>query len=157
MFCNWSKYGDSSLNGLWVILRTHGHTDRHTDAGDDNTRRPKLASGKKVWQTDRRTDNTTCRAAWSQLNTIGYLFYIASSFMHHFISFNLGQIWDFFVPCDLEIWRMTLKNNRAPLLCHFMFVHHFVASGEFKLELQSGTAQFVSKSTIFFSHVTLKI
>ena len=27
---------------------THGHTDRHTDAGDDNTRRPKLASGKKV-------------------------------------------------------------------------------------------------------------
>ena len=23
---------------------------------------------------------------------------------------------DFFVPCDLEIWRMTLKINRAPLL-----------------------------------------
>ena len=26
--------------------QTHGHTDRHTDAGDENTRRPKLASGK---------------------------------------------------------------------------------------------------------------
>ena len=25
---------------------THTHTDRHTDRGDDNTRRPKLASGK---------------------------------------------------------------------------------------------------------------
>ena len=25
----------------------------------------------------------------------------------------------FFVPCDLEIWCMTLKNNRAPLLCYF--------------------------------------
>ena len=25
----------------------------------------------------------------------------------------------FFEPCDLEIWRMTLKNNRAPLLCYF--------------------------------------
>ena len=25
----------------------HTQTDRHTDAGDDNTRRPKLASGKK--------------------------------------------------------------------------------------------------------------
>ena len=25
---------------------THTHTDRHTDMGDDNTRRPKLASGK---------------------------------------------------------------------------------------------------------------
>ena len=100
----------------------------------------------------------------------------------------------FFSPCDLEIWWMTLKNNRAPLLCylklfasfcshwwiqtgvkvwkrliwvkndHFFsrvtlqfdgwprktighlfyatlsFVHHFVAIGEFKLELQSGNA-----------------
>ena len=27
------------------------------------------------------------------------------------------------------------------------FVHHFVAIGEFKLELQSGNAQFGSKST----------
>ena len=26
----------------------------------------------------------------------------------------------FLEPCDLEIWRMTLKNNRAPLLCYFM-------------------------------------
>ena len=31
---------------------------------------------------------------------------------------NSGQNWWFFVPCDLEIWRITLKNNRAPLLCH---------------------------------------
>ena len=30
---------------------------------------------------------------------------------------NSGQNWRFFVPCDLGIWRMTLKNNRAPLLC----------------------------------------
>ena len=106
-------------------------------------------------------------------------------------------------PCDLEIWRMTLKKNRAPLLCYFKlcasfcshqwiqagvtvrkrpiwvkidnffsrvtlqfdvwpwktighlfyatssFVHHFVAVGEFKLELQSGNAQSRSNSTIF--------
>ena len=32
---------------------------------------------------------------------------------------NLGQIWWFLEPCDLEIWRMTLQNNRAPLLCYF--------------------------------------
>ena len=32
---------------------------------------------------------------------------------------NLGQIWRFLEPCDLEIRRMTLKNNRAPLLCYF--------------------------------------
>ena len=101
----------------------------------------------------------------------------------------------FFSPCDLEIWQMTFKNNRAPLLCYFKlcasfqchrliqtgvtvrkcliwvkiddffsrvtlkfnvwpwktighlfyatssFLHHFVAIGEFKLELQSGNAQ----------------
>ena len=30
-----------------IDTHTHGHTDRHTDEGDDNTRRPKLASGNK--------------------------------------------------------------------------------------------------------------
>ena len=109
---------------------------------------------------------------------------------------NSGQNRQCFVPCDLEIWRMTLKNNRAPLLCSFKLcasfhshqwiqtrvevqkrpicvkidvvlfrvtlkfdrwpwktigylfyatsscVHHFTAIGEFKLELQSGNAQF---------------
>ena len=29
------------------VIDTHTHTDRYTDSGDDNTRRPKLASGKK--------------------------------------------------------------------------------------------------------------
>ena len=116
----------------------------------------------------------------------------------------------FFGPCDLEIWWMTLKNNRAPLLyyvklCasfhshqwiqtavrvrkrpirvkigHFLapvnltfsrwpwktighlfyatssFVHHFIAISEFKLELESGNAQFGSKSAIFLAPVTLK-
>ena len=115
---------------------------------------------------------------------------------------NLGQI-RFLEPCDLEIWRMTLQNNRAPLLCYFKLcasfhthwwfqisvtvrkrsirvkiddflsrvtlkfdgwpsktighlfydtsssVQHFMAIGEFKLELQSGNAQSGSNSTIF--------
>ena len=30
-----------------IDTQTEGHTDRHTDAGDDNTLRPKLALGKK--------------------------------------------------------------------------------------------------------------
>ena len=100
-----------------------------------------------------------------------------------------AKMGDFFVPCDLKIWWITLKNNRAPLLCCFKlcasfhshrwiqtkvtvqkrsiwvkigdflscmtlkfnklpwkiigqlfyatssFMHHFVAIGEFKLEL----------------------
>ena len=53
--------------------------------------------------------------------TIGHLFYVASSFVHHFIAiteFKLKlqsgnvQFWSksaiFFVWCDLQIWRMTL-------------------------------------------------
>ena len=32
---------------------------------------------------------------------------------------NSGQKRWCFVPCDLEIWWMTLGNNRAPLLCCF--------------------------------------
>ena len=113
------------------------------------------------------------------------------------------KICDFFVLCDLEIWWMTLKNNRAPLLCCFKlcasfhshrwiktkitvrkrsirvkigdllscvtlkfdgwpwktighlfyvassFMHHFIAISEFNLKLQSGNAQFGSKSAIF--------
>ena len=31
----------------------------------------------------------------------------------------------FSVPCDLEIWLMTLKNNRAPLLCYFKLCASF--------------------------------
>ena len=38
--------------------------------------------------------------------TKGHLFYVTLCFMHHFKTI---------VPCDLEIWLMTLKNNRAPL------------------------------------------
>ena len=32
---------------------------------------------------------------------------------------------DFLEPCDLEIWRMTLKNNRAPPLCYFKLYASF--------------------------------
>ena len=41
---------------------------------------------------------------------------------------NLGQIRRFLEPCDLDIWRMTLKNNRAPVLSivklYAWFHHH---------------------------------
>ena len=38
---------------------------------------------------------------------------------------NLGQIRRFLEPCDLAIWCMTLKNNRAPLLCYFKLYASF--------------------------------
>ena len=47
----------------------------------------------------------------------------------------------------IEIPWMTLKNNRALFYVALSFVHHFIAIGEFKLELQSGNARIGSKST----------
>ena len=53
------------------------------------------------------------------------------SFVYHFVAigeFKLelqsgngqsGSNVTLLEPCDLEIWLMTLKNNRAPLLCYF--------------------------------------
>ena len=38
---------------------------------------------------------------------------------------NLGQIRRFLQPCDLEIWCMTLKNYRAPLLYIFKLCASF--------------------------------
>ena len=69
---------------------------------------------------------------------------------------NLGQIRRFLAPCDFDIWRMTLKNNREPLLSTIKlsasFHHH--------IWIQTGVA--VRKCPIwvkiddFFSRVTLK-
>ena len=64
-------------------------------------------------------------------NNRGHLlsyFKLCASFHSHLSIRNGVTVWksqirvkisDFFVPCDLEIWRMTLKNNTAPLLCSF--------------------------------------
>ena len=124
---------------------------------------------------------------------------------------NSSQNWPFFVPCDLEIWQMTLTNNRAPLLCYIKvyasflshqwiqtgisvrkcsirveignsflrvtlkfdrqpckiighlfyatpsFVHHFMAIGEFKLELQSRKPNSGKKKWWFFLSRDLEI
>ena len=73
--------------------------------------------------------------------TTGHLFYATSGFMHHFVAigeFKLElqsgnaqffcQNRRFLEQCDLEIWWMTLKNNRAPLLStiklYASFYHH---------------------------------
>ena len=48
---------------------------------------------------------------------------------------NLGQITQLLEPCDLEIWRMTLKTIGHLFYATSSFVVNFVAIGEFKLEL----------------------
>ena len=60
--------------------------------------------------------------------TFCHLCYATSTFVNHFKgigelklewqSGNAQNLW-FFVPCDLDIWQMTSKNNRTPLQCYF--------------------------------------
>ena len=70
---------------------------------------------------------------------------------------NLGQIQRFLEPCDLEFWLMTLKNNRAPLLCYFKLCASFRTHWWIQPWVTVRKTQFGSKSTIFFSRVTFKL
>ena len=66
---------------------------------------------------------------WLTSKNKGYLFQATASFVHYFKAISEFKLalpsWNaqfrsklaFFVPCDLEISQMTLKNIRAPLLC----------------------------------------
>ena len=67
------------------------------------------------------------------------------------------KIGNFFLSCvtlKIDVWPWKTIGHLS--YAASTFVHHFIANGEFKLELQSGNAQFGSKSTIYFSRVTLK-
>ena len=70
---------------------------------------------------------------------------------------NSGKNWRLFVPRELEIWWMTLKNNRAPLLYYIKLCVAFQSHWH----IQTGVA--VRKRSIrfkignFLSRVTLKI
>ena len=100
--------------------------------------------------------------------TIGHLFYTTSSFVHH--SKSIGefkvelqsgnpQFWSksaIFVQCDLEIWRMTLKNNRAPLLCCFKLCASFHSLQWIETGVRAQKRLILLKIDISFWRVTLK-
>ena len=70
-------------------------------------------------------------------STMGHLFYATSSFVHYFVAtgeFKLelqsgnaqsGSNSTILEPCDLEMWQMTLKHNRAPLLSNIKLCASF--------------------------------
>ena len=96
--------------------------------------------------------------------TIGHIFSATSSFVHHFIpigEFKLelqsGNV-QFGSKSTIFLSRVTFKLEGWPwqTIGHpfydtLSFVHHFNAIGKFKLKLQSGNAQFGSKSMIFLA------
>ena len=94
--------------------------------------------------------------------TIGHLYYATSSSMHHVVAigeFKLelqsgnaqfgskSMIFFSRVTLQFDVW--PWKTAGHLFYATSSFVHHFVAIGDFKLELQSGNAQFGSNSAIF--------
>ena len=182
--------------------------DRRMDTGNDNTQRPKLASGKKShiprhqwvksFTKQRQTTNTKDWHCTNKANLrdliaatglvifikfdpnhrlsarvtlkfhgwrwkiIGHLFYITSSLVHHFKSIceskpnlqsgntQIGSKWVIFCP----VWPWNLTDDLKKMIGHLFyiassFVHHFIAISEFKIELQSQNSQFLSISMFF--------
>ena len=77
---------------------------------------------------------------------------------------NLGQIRCLLKPCDLEIWQMTSKNSRAPLLCYFKLCaafhsHWWIQTGVTVGNPQSGSSQiqrFLARCDLEIWRMTLK-
>ena len=67
------------------------------------------------------------------------------------------KIGNFFSRVNLKFDGWPWKTIGRLFYAIFSFAHHFKAIGEFKIELQSGNAQFGSKSAIFFLPCDLKI
>ena len=100
--------------------------------------------------------------------TIGHLFYDTSSFVNHFKAIGEFKLeWQsgnaqfhsksaIFVPCDLEISRMTLKNNRAPLPCYCKIWASFHSYLWIWTGVTVWKIPILGQSQYFFSPVTLK-
>ena len=62
----------------------------------------------------------------------------------------------FFSPCDLDIWWMTQKNNRAPLLCYLRLFASFRSHWWIQTGVTVRKRLIWVKIDAFFSRVTLK-
>ena len=112
----------------------------------------------KIFDTLYRVTLKFYRWPWK---TIRHLFNAFPSSVHHFITISEIKLElhsgnsqfgsKSMILCPIWPWNLMddLKNIRASLLCHFKFVHHFVAISVFELELQSWNAQIGSKLAIF--------
>ena len=69
---------------------------------------------------------------------------------------NLGQNRWCFVPCDLEIWWMTLENNRASVLCCFKLCATFHSHWWIQTWVTVRKRPIWVKLDNFQSHVTSK-
>ena len=102
--------------------------------------------------------------------TIGHLFYAMSSFVHPFKAISEFKLElkarnaqfrsksaNLFVLCELGIWRMTLKNNRAPLLCYYKLRVSFQSHGSIQTGVTVQKRPIQVKINNFLSCAILKI
>ena len=113
------------------ILRKYAYHSRYVDSFTNLT--IKISNNKSVAS----ISSPALKLDKWPWKTVGHLFYATLSSVHHFKAIGdfklklqsgnaqFGSKWAIFVPCHLEIWRMTLKNNRAPLLCCFKLCASF--------------------------------
>ena len=95
--------------------------------------------------------------------TIGHLFYVFASIMHHFAAirwqwiyiwvtvrkrWNRVEIDDLLPPVTLKFYRRPWKTIGHLFYTHSSFTHHFIDIGGFRFELQSGNAQ-IGSNLIF--------
>ena len=92
-------------------------------------------------------------------------FKVSAAFRSHWwiqtgITVRKHLIWGlnrrFLEPCDLEIFRMTFKNNRAPLLCYFKLCASFRSHWWIQTGVTVRKRLIWVKICNFFSRVTLK-
>ena len=69
---------------------------------------------------------------------------------------NSVQNGPFLVPCELELWWMTLKNNGAPLLCCFKLCASFRSHQQIQTGVTIQKCSIRVKTGDFLSRVTLK-
>ena len=91
------------------------------------------SNGETVWKRMSRVTLAFDRWPWKR---IGHVFCAISSLCivrylsvnwnrsYSLETLNSGQNYIFF-PCDLEIWKISVKNKRASLLCHFRLCASF--------------------------------
>ena len=86
--------------------QTDGQTDGRTEWNQYTPQQLRCSGGIKRCdrQTDRQTDWTIHRDAWSQLKTIGHLSYAISSFLHHFIVSGEFKLELQSVICQVGFW-----------------------------------------------------
>ena len=130
-----------------------------------------------MWQTDGRTDRQDRQTDWNKTRQIWGIWNLQTAYKPYsnwiqIISpcdlkvnsnwsyspeiLNLGKNWQIFVLCDLEIWWMTLKNNRTPFLFYIEFCPSFQIHQLIQTWVTVRKYSIRVKTGIYLSHVTLK-